>query len=217
MDDTINDPSRDDAAERDKAQHTLSAEETSVLFAEAGVPRSVRTIQRYCKNKHLTYTSVDMELGEKFLIDRNSVERRIKELQQLDRVLRSTGDATRREETRHDAAERDTSRHDGSKDATEKIAKLEEDIKDFKLNKIVDDKVKSELRQQNERLINQFGKLHERIGSLKSELLALKPGKPEETSSSDLHNAKGNAVHYMPASGTEQEGEEGGTEDTLRV
>ena len=195
MDDTTNDTSRTDATERDKPRHTLSAEETSVLFAEAGVPRSVRTIQRYCKNKHLTYTSVDMELGEKFLIDRNSVERRIKELQQLDRVLRSTGDATRREETRHDAAERDTSRHDGSEDVTVKIAKLEENIKDLKLDKLIDNKVKSELRQQNERLINQFGKLHERIGSLKSELLALKPGKPEETSPSDRQDAQGNAVH----------------------
>ncbi len=40
MDDTINDTARNDAAERDQARHTLSAEETSVIFAEAGVPRS---------------------------------------------------------------------------------------------------------------------------------------------------------------------------------
>ncbi len=195
MDDTTDDTSRADAAERDKARHTLSAEETSVLFADAGVPRSVRTVQRYCKKGHLACITVDTELSEKYLIDQNSVERRIKELQQIDRIMRSTGDATRRAETRHDAAERDTSRHDGSEDVTVKIAKLEENIKDLKLDKLIDNKVKSELRQQNERLINQFGKLHERIGSLKSELLALKPGKPEETSPSDRQDAQGNAVH----------------------
>ena len=94
MDDTIIDPSRDDAAERDQARYTLSAEETSVIFAEAGVPRSVRTVQRYCKKGHLDCITIDTEISEKYLIDRNSVERRIKELQQLDRVLRSTGDAT---------------------------------------------------------------------------------------------------------------------------
>ncbi len=38
LDDTINDTSRNDAAERDQARHTLSAEETSVMFAAAGVP-----------------------------------------------------------------------------------------------------------------------------------------------------------------------------------
>ena len=53
MDDTINDMSRNDAAERDQARNTLSVDETSVIFADAGVPRSVRTVQRYCKNGHL--------------------------------------------------------------------------------------------------------------------------------------------------------------------
>ncbi len=127
MGDTINDTSRTDAAERDRARHTLSAEETSVIFAEAGVPRSVRTVQRYCKKGHLACITIDTEIGEKYLIDRNSVERRIKELQQLDRVLRSTVVATSREETRHDAAERGTSRHDGSEDTAGKIADLEQE------------------------------------------------------------------------------------------
>ena len=107
MDDTINDTSRNDAAERDQARHTLSAEETSVIFADAGVPRSVRTVQRYCKKGHLACIIIDTEISEKYLIDRNSVERRIKELQQLDRILRSTVNATSREETRQDTPRRD--------------------------------------------------------------------------------------------------------------
>ncbi len=127
MDDTKNDTSRNDAAERVQARHTLSAEETSVIFADAGVPRSVRTVQRYCKKGHLDCITIDTEISEKYLIDRNSVERRIKELQQLDRILRSTVDATSREETRHDAAERAMPRHDGSENATGKIAELEQE------------------------------------------------------------------------------------------
>ena len=112
MDDTENDTPRAGAAERDTARYTLTVEETSGIFAEAGVPRSIRSVQRYCKMGHLDCISVDTEISEKYLIDHNSVDRRIKELQQVDRIMRSTGDATRREPTRQNAAERDMSRRD---------------------------------------------------------------------------------------------------------
>ena len=68
--------SRGDAEERDQARHTLSAEETSVFFADAGVPRSVRTVHRFCKKGHLDCIAIDTEISEKYLIDRNSGERR---------------------------------------------------------------------------------------------------------------------------------------------
>ena len=70
---TANNISRIDAADRDQTGHTLSAEETSVIFAAAGVPRSVRTVQRNCKNGHLDCITIDTEISEKYLIDQNSV------------------------------------------------------------------------------------------------------------------------------------------------
>ena len=66
----------------DTSRYTLTIEEASALFAEAGVPRSPRSITRFCKDGHLECIRVDTEKNFKYLIDRNSVEKRIKELQQ---------------------------------------------------------------------------------------------------------------------------------------
>ncbi len=170
MDDTINDTSRNDAAERDKARHTLSAEETSVLFAEAGVPRSVRTVQRYCKKGHLACITVDTEISDKYLIDRNSVERRIKELQQLDRLLRSTGVATSREETRHDAAERATPRHDGSENTTGKIAELEQNNLQLTIDRAAKEQVINHLVKERKEYVAQLTEQGRQIGILETRL-----------------------------------------------
>ncbi len=170
MDDTINGTSRNDAAERDQARHTLSAEETSVIFAEADVPRSVRTVQRYCKNGHLDCITIDTEISEKYLIDRNSVERRIKELQQLDRVLRSTGDATSREETRHDAAGHATPRHDGSENTTRKIAELEQENFQLTIVRAAKEQVINHLVKERKDHVAQLTEQGRQIGILETRL-----------------------------------------------
>ncbi len=170
MDDTINDTSRNDAAERDQARHTLSAEETSVIFAEAGVPRSVRTVQRYCKKGHLACITVDTEISEKYLIDRNSVERRVKELQQLDRILRSTGDATSREETRHDAAGHAAPRHDGSENSTRKIAELEQNNLQLTIDRAAKEQVINQLVNERKEHVAQLTEQGRQIGILETRL-----------------------------------------------
>ncbi len=170
MDDTINDTSRNDAAERDQAQHTLSAEETSVIFADAGVPRSVRTVQRYCKKRHLDCITIDTEISEKYVIDQNSVERRIKELQQLDRILRSTVDATSREETRHDAAGHATSRHDGSENTTGKIAELEQENLQLTIDRAAKEQVINHLVKERNEHVAQMTEQGRQIGILETRL-----------------------------------------------
>src|SRR5689334_3989986 len=64
----------------DTARFTLTVEEASELFAQAGVPRSPKTVTRFCNQGHLEFTKADTEKNYKFLIDPSSVERRIKEL-----------------------------------------------------------------------------------------------------------------------------------------
>jgi chromosome segregation ATPase len=100
MDDTPNDMARHDAPVRDTprqpvpldpAHFTMTVDDASARFAEAGLPRSVRSIQRYCQRGHLTCTSVDTEISEMYLIDPDSVERRIRELQQIEFVTRAPG------------------------------------------------------------------------------------------------------------------------------
>ncbi len=170
MDDTINDTSRNDAAERDQARHTLSAEETSVIFADAGVPRSVRTVQRYCKKGHLDCITIDTEISEKYLIERNSVERRIKELQQLDRILRSTVDATSREETRHDAPGHATSRHDRSENTSTKSAELEQENLQLTIDRAAKEQVINHLVKERKEQVAQLTEQGRQIGILETRL-----------------------------------------------
>jgi hypothetical protein len=140
MDDTPNDMARHDAPVRDTprqpasldpAHFTMTVDDASARFADAGLPRSVRSIQRYCQRGHLSCTTVDTEISEMYLIDPESVERRIQELQQIEFVSRAPGgsrhDAPSRDMTRHDATVRDTSRQEV---APEKIEAYERPIKE---------------------------------------------------------------------------------------
>src|SRR5882757_2203594 len=71
-----NDPSRLVATSSD-SDFTLTIEDALLLYAEAGIPRTPRSIQRYCANEHLSSRRIETEFGEKYLITRASVEKHI--------------------------------------------------------------------------------------------------------------------------------------------
>ena len=81
-----------DELQLDTTRYTLTVEEAAQIFAEAGVPRSPRTITRFCQLGDLDCIRVDTEKHFKWLVDRNSAEKRIKELQQ---ALRFTSKSQR--------------------------------------------------------------------------------------------------------------------------
>lgn len=56
---------------------TLTIEDALALYAAAGIPRTPRSIQRYCAKEHLSSRRVETEFGEKYLITRASVEKHI--------------------------------------------------------------------------------------------------------------------------------------------
>src|SRR5258708_3062700 len=56
---------------------TLTIEDALALYAEAGIPRTPRSIQRYCAKQHLSSRPIQTEFGEKYLITRASVEKHI--------------------------------------------------------------------------------------------------------------------------------------------
>ena len=147
------------APERDLAHYSLTAEQVSDRFAEAGVPRSVRSIQRFCQKGHLSCTAVDTEVGQKYLIDPDSVDRRIRELQQIERMLGANPGAPRRDETRHDATGRDTSRHDAPRDATpdgEHTKALEEKIRSLEIDKAVRQQLIDRMDDDRKRMLDQI-------------------------------------------------------------
>jgi hypothetical protein len=56
---------------------TLTIDDALALYAEAGIPRTPRSIQRYCAKQHLSSRRIETEFGEKYLITPASVEKHI--------------------------------------------------------------------------------------------------------------------------------------------
>jgi hypothetical protein len=59
------------------SEFTLTIDDALALYAEAGIPRTPRSIQRYCAKQHLSSRRIETEFGEKYLITRASVEKHI--------------------------------------------------------------------------------------------------------------------------------------------
>ena len=84
------DMSRQDATNTDtKSVHaadtaySLSIDDASELYARAGHPRTVRSIQRYCANSHLDSIKMATTLGDKYFINPDSVARHISQIEEL--------------------------------------------------------------------------------------------------------------------------------------
>src|SRR5256885_14425422 len=141
----------------DQSQYTLNVDQASALFSDAGVPRSPRTIDRYCKSGHLVCMKIDTERNEKYLITYDSVTERIRELQQV----ASTGHVeTQHDTSRHVESEPDMSRHNaiddqltnGEKEKLEtRIKQLELENLDLKITNRGKDYFVEELKKQQEK------------------------------------------------------------------
>jgi hypothetical protein len=78
-------------------QYSLSIEQTAELYAQAGYPRTIRAVQKYCALSKLDCHKVDTNTGEKYLIAPYSIERHIAYINEVRTV------ATSRDQTRTDA------------------------------------------------------------------------------------------------------------------
>src|ERR1700687_5441028 len=97
------DQPRTNASSRERSpdhQYFLSIEQTAELYAQAGYPRTIRAIQKYCALSKLDCHKVDTETGEKYLVAPYSVERHIAYIKEVRTV------ATNRDRTRADASMR---------------------------------------------------------------------------------------------------------------
>src|SRR3954462_6424821 len=57
--------------------YSLSIEDAALRYEHAGLPRTLRTIQRYCTKGHLDSRRVEIPYGEKYLITPASVAKHI--------------------------------------------------------------------------------------------------------------------------------------------
>lgn len=173
--------------------HTLTVEEASQLFYDAGVPRSIRTIQRYCKINHLNCISVETEMNSMYMVSTTSIDGRIKQLQQqLSQQNKSTpSGATGRDPTRQDAPRRD---NDGGGDAPEatpqssleEVVELKKTIKNLEEKNMglqINDRAKEQIiaqqitdRKEDRAIIIDLAGQN---GKLETQLLQLKSGTEE--------------------------------------
>lgn len=106
-----------DATWHDTTTYSMSLPQVYARFVEAGLDRSLRTLQRYCEHGHLRAAKYPTETGAVWYVDPDSVETKIEEIRQVQEaaLLRqptpspvtapSTADAT----SRPDVARREPS------------------------------------------------------------------------------------------------------------
>src|SRR5450631_3076953 len=87
------------------ARHSLTIPQAVELFVHLDVPRSKRSVQRFCEQGHLDCVRIKGARGDQFFINRESVERYAEELRQIEAVA-AIGD-----EARHDAPQRAVARN----------------------------------------------------------------------------------------------------------
>src|SRR5712692_11886266 len=90
------DPSRLVATSPD-SEFTLTIDEALERYARAGLPRTPRSVQRYCAKGHLDCRRIETQFGEKYLISSASIDRHIA---YIEKVRPAT---TSRDLPRHDA------------------------------------------------------------------------------------------------------------------
>lgn len=80
---TGHDAPRPVALGRDSNDYTLSIEQVAERYAQAGHPRTIRTLQRYCVSGHLDAQKIATTLGDKYLVTSQSVARHIAQIEEL--------------------------------------------------------------------------------------------------------------------------------------
>jgi len=76
---------------------TLTIEDALERYARAGLPRTPRSVQRYCAKGHLDCRRIETPFGEKYLITAASIDKHIAYIEEVRPV------ATGRDEPRHAA------------------------------------------------------------------------------------------------------------------
>ena len=93
-----------DAARPTATTYPLTLEDVSRLFDEAGLPRNVRTLQRYCAAGRLDCIKEETATGLAYFVDPASVERAIKQLAQLHGLTDEVRHTATSEEMAHTVA-----------------------------------------------------------------------------------------------------------------
>src|ERR1700680_587804 len=96
---------------------TLTIDEALERYGRAGLPRTPRSVQRYCAKGHLECRLIETPSGEKYLISPASVDKHIAYIEEV-RVAATSPDKSRLVATSRDAS-RPVATIEASKEAIE--------------------------------------------------------------------------------------------------
>ncbi len=73
------------------SEFTLTIEDALDRYARAGLPRTPRSVQRYCAKNHLECRRIETQFGEKYLISPASVDKHIAYIEEVRPVATGPG------------------------------------------------------------------------------------------------------------------------------
>lgn len=183
-----------DQSNLDTSRYNLTIEEASVQFAEAGVPRSPRTITRFCALGDLECIRVDTEKNFKWLIDPSSLAKRIKELQQALHFSKKTyldisGHVLPNNETRPDMSRHDDhlqfqeQEGEGKEYLNMRVEELENELMHARIDKAAKEQVINQLASERREYIEQMKEMSFQLGEARTMLQLQAAPKPEPATS----------------------------------
>ena len=99
-------------ATSDDNDFTLTIDEALERYARAGLPRTPRSIQRYCAKGHLQCRLIETSFGEKYLISPESIDKHIAYIEEV-RPAATSRDTVRRTSRRGERIFAATDRRQG--------------------------------------------------------------------------------------------------------
>ena len=182
---TRHDQTRHDATGPDH-DYTLTIDEVAERYATAGLPRTPRTIQRYCAKGDLDARKVTTTMGDKYLVASYSVARHIGQITEVIAFTQSLGqhDTSRPDATAHDLTRQVTTHRDEQPEpAPQPAGKVEQtDTRYVELLERENDFLRGQIGIKD----SQIAELGERaretnflIKGLQDLFLALQPGRKE--------------------------------------
>jgi len=110
-------------ATRPDSDFTLTIDEALERYGRAGLPRTPRSIQRYCAKGHLECRLIETQFGEKYLISPESVDKHIAYIEEVRQATTSPDTGQRQAPTSCDQS-RQSSSNSSKSDWGRRMAKF---------------------------------------------------------------------------------------------
>lgn len=193
---------RGSAQEREPTRFDITIRQASLLFADLGVPRSPRSVQGFCKDGHIDAVLAKGLNGDRYFINRESIERYATELKQIEDVAKIGADnesAQLREPARDSAQQRaepdpiqvsvDVGHDDKQKELEGAITKLREENLNLRIDNRGKEAFINQIVVDRNRLIDTVQEVSYKLGAAEGRLLQLESPKDDVRKSAQEREA----------------------------